>query len=394
MCGVVGTYLGLPSVVYRKNSNDFCFVKENVWKALQGWKRQLFSMAGKETLIKSVGQAVPTYTMSVFKLPKSFCLEITSYFARFWWRSNDVSRKIHWMRWEKMCLPKERGGVNFRDLEGFNKALLAKQARRVLCNPNLLVSRVLASRYLPLSNLLKAIQDSKGSFFWRSLLCGRELLKEGLRKRMGDGCSIKVFEDKWIPRESTFRTMSPSISNRGALVADFITRSGEWDAAKLGSNMCPEDVEVIMKIPLSKVNMQDVWIWHYDKEGNYSVKSGYKLYMNLSFCGASPSDNRQSKVWKRLWQLKIPPKIRLFLWKAFQNCILTKANLIQRGMDVVPLCPVYSKKAETGVHALLDYSRGHQIWQACVASLDRKIRADTDLLNRWESEIEEFEIEQ
>lgn len=55
--------------------------------------------------------------MSVFHHPKGFCDDISRMLARFWWSSTNDTRKLHWMSWEKMCYPKELGGLNFRDLE-------------------------------------------------------------------------------------------------------------------------------------------------------------------------------------------------------------------------------------------------------------------------------------
>lgn len=78
-------------------------------------------------LIKSVVQAIPTYAMGCFRLPKSLLSNITSLCARFWWGSSQTKTKIHWMRWELLCYTKEARGLNFRDLEGFNQAMIAKQ---------------------------------------------------------------------------------------------------------------------------------------------------------------------------------------------------------------------------------------------------------------------------
>lgn len=69
----------------------------------------VFLRAGKDILIKSVHQAVPTYAMSVFKIPKGCCGDLSKLYARFWWGSSAESRKIHWMRWDKVCMPKELG---------------------------------------------------------------------------------------------------------------------------------------------------------------------------------------------------------------------------------------------------------------------------------------------
>ena len=63
------TYLGLPTLIGRSKYQAFSFLKDRVWKKLQGWKGTMLSRAGKKVLIKAVAQSIPTYTMSVFQLP-------------------------------------------------------------------------------------------------------------------------------------------------------------------------------------------------------------------------------------------------------------------------------------------------------------------------------------
>ena len=60
------SYLGLPTLIGRAKYHTFSYVKDQIWKKLQGWKGMLLSRARKEILIKVVAQSIPTYTMSVF----------------------------------------------------------------------------------------------------------------------------------------------------------------------------------------------------------------------------------------------------------------------------------------------------------------------------------------
>ena len=78
-------YLGLPSIIGRSKIEVFAEVKERIGKKLAGWKEKMLSIGGKEVLIKVVAQAVPTYTMSCFLLPKRLCEEIEGMIRRFWW---------------------------------------------------------------------------------------------------------------------------------------------------------------------------------------------------------------------------------------------------------------------------------------------------------------------
>ena len=87
---------------------------------MQGWKERLLSRPGKEVLIKAVAQAIPTYMMSIFQIPEGPIDEIHAVLAKFWWGSSSSSKKIHWHRWDSLCLPKTMGGMGFRDLRSFN----------------------------------------------------------------------------------------------------------------------------------------------------------------------------------------------------------------------------------------------------------------------------------
>ena len=72
-----------------------------------GWKEKLLSQAGREVLIKSVAQAIPTYTMSCFRLPNRLCQDLESMIRKFWWGHGPNKNKICWVKQSSMCGQKD-----------------------------------------------------------------------------------------------------------------------------------------------------------------------------------------------------------------------------------------------------------------------------------------------
>ena len=66
---------------------------------MSGWKEKLLSIGGREILIKAVVQAVPTYSMGCFLLPKGLGEEIEGMMRNFWWGQRNNESKMAWVGW-------------------------------------------------------------------------------------------------------------------------------------------------------------------------------------------------------------------------------------------------------------------------------------------------------
>lgn len=128
-----------------------------------------------------------TYSMSLFKIPKTICDGINSTLSKYWWGQTRNEKKIHWINWSKLCESKRKGGMGFRDIYGFNLAMLAKQAWRLLTETHSLFYRVYKARYFPLCTFMDAELGTNPSFVWWSLLQAHEVIREGSIWEVGDG---------------------------------------------------------------------------------------------------------------------------------------------------------------------------------------------------------------
>lgn len=141
----------------------------------------MLSHAGREVMIKSVVQVIPSFAMACFLLPQKFCDKLVSYVSNFWWGGDAESKGVHWINWNHLSLPKAQGGMGFRDFRAFNLAILAKQGWRLLKHPNSFCAKMMKGIYYPTSDFLHARKGSQSSWAWASLMEGKEVLLQGVR---------------------------------------------------------------------------------------------------------------------------------------------------------------------------------------------------------------------
>lgn len=174
--------------------------------------------------------------------------------------------------------------MGFRVFKEFNKALLGKHCWRMLSGGNSLLESVLRSRYYPRGEFVNAGIGYQPSYAWRSILSVREKILQGCRWIVGNGDSIDLWKDRWLPNQPGFILSRPSQElPENSHVSDLMVEAtGQWDRSKIFRNFNGDEAVMIVSIPLSSSSPRDKFIWHAEKSGTYSIKTAYHFFINES----------------------------------------------------------------------------------------------------------------
>ena len=125
-------------------------------------------------------------------------------------------------------MPKNEGGMGFKELRKFNEAMLAKQVWWLVHDKKSLFYRVCKAKFFPSGDIFSA-HVKTGSYAWRSILKARHLITEGARYRVGNGQTVRIYQDYWLPGDGSGKVISPpSLLPADARVADIIDADSGW----------------------------------------------------------------------------------------------------------------------------------------------------------------------
>ena len=101
-----------------------------------------------------------------------------------------------------------------------------------------------------------------------------------------------------------------------------------WNEELLDLKFYPWEPEAIKNIHVSQIEVVDALIWPHTSDGVYSVRSAYHLLATTQHQDQPSSSNVEAGkgLWNGICKLKVPNKVRHFLWRAVRESLPTKFN--------------------------------------------------------------------
>ena len=243
-----------------------------------------------------------------------------------------------------------------------NLALIAKFAWFVASDRQSLCMDVLRSKYKVKSGWLTADLVAIASPTWRAIEEAKKLVTKGGCFIIGDGKSIQVWSDPWVPEIENFMPQ-PRLEEYKRLpikandLIDPISKS--WISNWVEELFAPTDARAILNIPIPVSHKQDKLVWLPDSKGRFLAKSIH----NVAF--AHPNCNGQPQAcWSKLWKANFPERLKMLIWRISVNAIPTKANLQVHLNHVDASCLLCNVDKEDSEHIFFKCPFARALWSA------------------------------
>ena len=318
---------------------------------------ELFSYGDRLVLINSVLSSLPMFLLSFFEIPVGVKKRLDFYRSRFFWQSDQTKKKYRLTKWNLVCRPKDQGGLGIEVLDVKNKCLLSKWLFKLLTEQGVW-HELLHNKYIqgkPLSQVEAKPTDSP---FWKGIMGVKKDFFDRISVSLGNGLSVRFWEDPWLsetPLAFQYPSLYNIVRNKNVLVAHVL----DHDHPNLQFRRALVDnkweawlhlVERLMAVSLS--NEPDSFSWKLTPSGVFSVRSMYADLMN----------GNTVFLRKYLWKLKVPLKIKIFMWFLHRKELLTKDNLAKRRWMGSKKC-VFCDLDESVDHLFIRCSFARQIWR-------------------------------
>ncbi|KAL7222108.1 hypothetical protein ACSBR1_023926 [Camellia fascicularis] len=311
-CGIpltsdLGKYLGVPLIHGRVSWRHYNGILNKMQMKLAGWKTSVLSLVGRTTLIQSVSSALPAYTMQTVAFPKRVCNDIDKMNRNFLWGDTLEKKKIHLVKWDVKMISHGDG----------------------------LWKEVLKCKYMRNNCLQACFRDKKASHTWRGILNSRAILRKGVKWTVGNGATINCWKD-WWSGDKAFEDLTLSSSQSAPFwesdvtVNNLLSEQGSWNETVICEMLPPTLASIILNRPSPTSLEPDEPNWKGSADGIFSSASVYVLVS-----GNQP----QGEDWQWLWKLRIPQKLKGFLWCCIHGKLLTNKHHLKKGLSLEATCP-------------------------------------------------------
>lgn len=338
----------------------------------------MLSVGGRLVLINSVLTSLAMYMLSFFEIPKGVLKKLNYYRSRFYWQCDEHKKKYRLTKWSILCRPIDCGGLGIQNLETQNKCLLSKWLFKLI-NEEGIWQNLLRRKYLSHKNLAQAQRQPGDSHFWSGLMKVKDQFLHYGRFKVHNGKETRFWEDNWVGDRRlkiAYPNLYQIVRKKSATVAEVLSTTPlnvTFRRALTGVNLESWYKLVACVLNTSLTGDRDIFIWNLHKSGVFSTRSFYRV---LICDGIVPL---KSPIWK----IKIPLKIKIFLWYIKNGVTLTKDNLAKRDWKGNLKCCSCSS-LETIEHLFIQCHFARFIWNTIHITFGIQPPSSThDLFGSW-----------
>ena len=225
-----------------------------------------------------------------------------------------------------------------------------------------LCMRILRAKYKVKNDWFRTETSKRASPIWKAIESTRGIISKGACYHIGDGESVDVWLDPWVPWIQGCTPSPRSITSALAPLKVSYLINPElrcWRATVVHDLFTPANAQAILSIPIPYRPRPDKLIWVPDAKGCFSVKAAYKEIVSLN--DPNPATTLE---WSLLWKLKAPERIKMFLWRVSTNTLPTRDNLMQRMEVDNPNCLLCNTQAESPCHLFFKCPIVKALWFA------------------------------
>lgn len=330
-------YLGVPIISTRLNKGDCIALTERITARIQSWAHRFLSFAGRLQLIRSVLYSIQSFWTSVFMLPASVLSDIERIMRQFLWKGTALGRGGAKVAWEDVCLPKLEGGLGIRNIRDCNKASMLKSIWILFSDKESMWCRWIHSIFLTRKNFWVSSQPATCSWAWKKILQLRKHFKTLFRWKIGNGLSVSLWHDYWLPCGPLDGFVPPVFRDNmrlpyNAVVADLYTPLGDSFSRIL--------TRWGVALPTLEA-YNDKFIWCGDPSASFSVASAWNVIRT----------KRDRVEWASLiWDIDIVPRHQFILWLISRNRLPTQVRLLNQGRIDFNLCAFCSEEPDSIEH--------------------------------------------
>ena len=222
---------------------------------------------------------------------------------------------------DKVCKPKEEGGLNLRRAKDLNLPFMIKLAWGLVNRPEALWVKVICSKYGYQDKIIPDVQRKQQcSNAWRGIVFVWGRFKQNLIWRIGDGKQARFWVDHWIPgvhKLEDLAVVDIDADESGKWVADCADGRGEWNWENIRSSLTEDCLGLFHSVKAPEDNLgRDSVAWLHSSTGDFTMKSAYN-------CLKEEEEGLSSNLFKAVWKVKAPHLIQQFLWLISNNALLT-----------------------------------------------------------------------